>query len=185
MTSLSRLRAEESATLAAVVDTPRSALRRTERDRRVRRWGGAAALRLAAALLGAAAPAGAGGVDAPVVQGIAVTTREDYTRVTVDLSGPAKPDVIRLEAEPEAGRPERVALDFARAELAVAGPPRIEVNDGRISAIRFGRTQAGGVRIVLDLTRAARHRGLRHTHPPRIDLDVLGPRSAGEAGAAR
>lgn len=171
-----------SATLAAAVSVPWRALGQGARGRRLRRWGAAAASLLhAAALLTGAAPAGA--AEAPVIQGIAVTTRSDYTRVTVDLSGPAKPDVIRIEAEPAAGRPERVALDFAAADLAVAGPPRIEVNDGRISTIRFGRTRSGGVRIVLDLVRAARHRGLRHTHPPRIDLDVLGPVDPGQPGA--
>jgi hypothetical protein len=134
------------------------------------------------ALIGSAlfgAPAAA----APAsVRGISVQTLAAFTRVTVELSGPAKPLVAPFPAEPDSGRPERLALDFPGAELEIGGASRIEVHDGRIDAIRFGRTKDGGVRIVLDLVRAARHRALRHISPPRIELDVLG---AGENEPAR
>lgn len=128
--------------------------------------------------------ASARGASAVAVQGITVSTHADFSRVTVEISAAAKPVVASLEAEPEAGRPERLALDFPGAELEIPGPSRIEVHDGRIDAIRFGRTRDGGVRIVLDLVRAARYRGLRHTGPPRIELDVLGPAASEPAPAA-
>lgn len=131
---------------------------------------------LAAAVLLAELLTGASGVASAVtVQGISVSANPEFSRVTVEISEPAKPNVVRFEAEPEAGKPERLALDFPGAELGITGPSRIEIHDGRIDAIRFGRTRDGGVRIVLDLVRAARHRGLRHIYPPRIELDVLGP----------
>jgi hypothetical protein len=126
------------------------------------------------ALVGVFLAGGAGAAGAVAVQGITVNTFADFSRVTIAISGPAKPIVVPFAAEPEAGRPDRLAIDFPSAELEIPGPSRIEIQDGRIRSIRFGRTPAGGVRIVLDLIRAARHRGLRHTHPPRIELDVLG-----------
>lgn len=110
------------------------------------------------------------------VRGITTGAHADFSRVTVEISGPAKPTVVRFEADPGAGRPERIALDFPGAEMEIPGPSRIEIHDGRIDAIRFGRTREGGVRIVVDLVRPARHRALRHVGPDRIELDVLGPR---------
>jgi hypothetical protein len=133
------------------LNTPRESQIRS----RLTAWPLAAAVLFAGLLTGLA-----GAASAVTVQGVSVN---------------ANPNVLRFEAEPEAGKPERLALDFPGAELGIPGPSRIEVHDGRIDAIRFGRTRDGGVRIVLDLVRAARHRGLRHIYPPRIELDVLGP----------
>jgi hypothetical protein len=118
---------------------------------------------------------GAAGVASAVsIRGITTSAFAGFSRVTVDLSEKAKPAVVYFPAEPENGKPERIALDFPGAELDVGGPTRIEVKDGRIDAIRFGRTREGGVRVVIDLVRPARHRALRHISPPRIELDVLG-----------
>ena len=109
------------------------------------------------------------------IRGINTQTFATFTRVTVETSGPAKPTPAHLPADPEAGRPERIALDFPGAALDVPGPTRIDVRDGRIDAIRFGRTQAGGARVVIDLVQPARYRALRHVRPDRIELDVLAP----------
>lgn len=134
------------------------------------------ARRLALATAFALASLGAAGA-APAVtlRGITTASYAGFTRVTIDLSGKATPEVVPFPADPSTGKPERIALDFPGAEIDIGGPTRIEVNDGRIQAIRFGRTREGGARVVIDLVRPARHRGLRHTSPPRIDLDVLGP----------
>jgi hypothetical protein len=120
---------------------------------------------------------------AVAVTGITVNTYAEFSRVTIEISGPAKPIVVPFAAEPETGKPDRLAVDFETADLEIPGPTRIEVGDGRIRSVRFGRTPSGGVRVVLDLVRAARHRGLRHTHPPRIELDVLGEALQGPAAA--
>lgn len=108
------------------------------------------------------------------VRGITTATYAGFTRVIVEISGPAKPLVVPFAADPAAGRPERIALDFPGAVLDMPGPGRIEVKDGRIDAIRFGITKDGGVRVVVDLVQPARHRALRRSGPPRIELDVLG-----------
>lgn len=130
------------------------------------------ALATAVALSGVVA---AGAASAVTLRGITTASYAGFTRVTIDLSGKATPEVVPFPADPSTGKPERIALDFPGAEIDIGGPTRIEVNDGRIQAIRFGRTREGGVRVVIDLVRPARHRGLRHTSPPRIDFDVLGP----------
>ncbi len=109
------------------------------------------------------------------LQGITTSTHAGFSRVTIDLSGPAKPTVMHFAAEPEAGRPARIGLDFPDGVLDFPQPSPIAVRDGRIDTIRYGRTRAGGVRVVVDLVRPARYRGLRHTGPPRIELDVIGP----------
>lgn len=136
--------------------------------------GRAQRLALAAALT-LSSVVGAGAASAVTLRGITTASYSGFTRVTIDLSGKATPEVVPFPADPSTGKPERIALDFPGAEIDIGGPTRIEVNDGRIQAIRFGRTREGGVRVVIDLVRPARHRGLRHTSPPRIDFDVLGP----------
>ena len=122
----------------------------------------------AVAVLGAAAAA-----PALSVRGITTAHYSGFTRVIVELSGPAQPRVVPFAADPAAGKPERVALDFPGAVLDMPGPGRIEVKDGRVDAIRFGITRDGGVRVVLDLVQPARHRGLRRSGPPRIEFDVM------------
>ncbi|CAG0983036.1 hypothetical protein MYXO_01969 [Myxococcaceae bacterium] len=107
------------------------------------------------------------------VRGIETKTYAGFTRVIVETSGPAKPVVVPFPAEPASGKPERIALDFPGATLEMPGPRRIEVKDGRIDAIRFGTTREGGVRVVVDLVQPTRHRALRRSGPPRIELDVL------------
>ncbi|MCC6642023.1 MAG: AMIN domain-containing protein [Deltaproteobacteria bacterium] len=109
------------------------------------------------------------------IRSITTQTFGAFTRVTVETSRPAKPTPAHLAAEPESGRPERIALDFSGAALDVPGPSRIDVRDGRIDAVRFGRTNAGGARVVVDLVQPARYRALRHVRPDRIELDVLAP----------
>lgn len=116
----------------------------------------------------------AGDALAESVRGITTAHYSGFTRVIIEISGPAKPLVVPFAADPAAGKPERIALDFPGATLDMPGPGRIEVKDGRVDAIRFGITRDGGVRVVLDLVQPARHRALRRSGPPRIELDVLG-----------
>lgn len=120
--------------------------------------------------------AGSASADAALaIRGISAQTFASFTRVTIETSRPAKPTPAHLPADADGQRPERIALDFPGAELDVPDPRRIEIRDGRVDAVRFGRTQAGGARIVIDLVRPARYRALRHVRPDRIELDVLAP----------
>ena len=131
-------------------------------------------IRLRAALALLALAGFASDARALSVRGITTATYAGFTRVIVEISGPAKPLVVPFAADPATGKPERIALDFPGATLDMPGPGRIEVKDGRVDAIRFGVTKDGGVRVVLDLAQPARHRALRRSGPPRIELDVLG-----------
>ena len=70
----------------------------------------------AVALCGCLLVGAARAATAVSVRGITASTFPGFSRVTVDLSGPAKPAVAYFPAEADTGRPERIALDYLRRE---------------------------------------------------------------------
>jgi N-acetylmuramoyl-L-alanine amidase len=137
------------------------------------------------ALLGAARPEGLGDVTA-----VRHWSYEGYTRVVIQTSSRVRTKVERLAADPAAGRPERLFVDLGGVWVGTRYPAPIPVSDGLLQAVRVGQNTLSAARVVLDLDRYQRHRLLHLSGPPRVVIDVFGPRPAdapapGRAFAAR
>ncbi len=82
------------------------------------------------------------------VEGLRVWSGPESTRVVLDLSATTTHRVFSLEA------PSRVVIDLADAEIGLRA--KIPAPRGFITGIRTGARPGGDLRVVLDLTRAAR-----------------------------
>lgn len=138
--------------------------------------------RLAAALAASALWLAAGlGADRPPGLGDVIDVRhwsyDEYTRVVVELSRDADVEVKRLEADPAAGRPERLYLDLSGTWVGRRYAAPIHVGDGLLEGVRLGQNTLRTTRVVLDLERYGRHRLLQLRAPSRVVIDVFGPRA--------
>jgi N-acetylmuramoyl-L-alanine amidase len=107
----------------------------------------------------------------------------DYTRVVVELDRSVKTEVRHLEANPAAGRPERLYLDLDGVWVGRDYAEGISLEDGLLQGVRLGQNTLRKTRVVLDLQRYDRHRLLKLIHPHRIVIDVYGTRDAGGSHA--
>jgi len=114
------------------------------------------------------------------VEAVRTWSYADYTRVVVELSESASVEgvdgdrIVRLAANPDAGRPERLYLDVAELWVGRRFETGIEVGDGLLEGVRLGQNTLENTRLVIDLARYGRHRLLTLESPPRIVLDVYG-----------
>jgi N-acetylmuramoyl-L-alanine amidase len=134
------------------------------------------------ALLGAARPEGLGDV-----KDVRHWSYEGYTRVVIETSSRVHTKVERLGADPAAGRPERLFVDLGGVWVGTRYSAPIPVSDGLLQAVRVGQNSLSAARVVLDLERYERHRLLHLSGPPRVVIDVFGPRApeAHPPGAGR
>jgi N-acetylmuramoyl-L-alanine amidase len=120
------------------------------------------------------------GVERPEGLGDIVDVRHwsypDYTRIVVELDRPVTTEVVRLEADPSANRPERLYLDLDGVWVGRSYAAGIPVGDGLLRAVRLGQNTLRRTRVVLDLERYERYRLLELSHPHRIVVDVYGHR---------
>lgn len=132
---------------------------------------------LLTALLAVAA-AGLLGVERPPGLGDVVEVRhwsyEDYTRVVVELSRPVETELHRLPPDPRARRPERLYLDLPGIWVGHRYREPIPVGDGLLRDVRVGQNTLHRTRVVIDLSRYARHRVFRLSSPHRVVVDVFG-----------
>ncbi len=125
-------------------------------------------------LLGVQRPSGLGDVTE-----VRTWSYEKYTRVVVELSrgvDVSETDLVRLAADPRAGRPERLYLDVPGIWVGRRYEAGIDVGDGLLEAVRLGQNTLRRTRLVIDLERYARHRIFTLPSPPRIVVDVYGDR---------
>lgn len=102
---------------------------------------------------------------------------DDYTRVVVELTRPARiSPVKRLGADPAVARPERLYLDLEGVWVGREYEEGIAVEDGLLEGIRLGQNTLRRTRLVLDLERYERHRLLTLRSPDRVVIDVYGDR---------
>jgi len=125
-------------------------------------------------LLGVQRPSGLGDVTE-----VRTWSYEKYTRVVVELSrgvDVSETDLVRLAADPRAGRPERLYLDVPGIWVGRRYEAGIDVGDGLLEAVRLGQNTLRRTRLVIDLERYASHRIFTLPSPPRIVVDVYGDR---------
>src|SRR5439155_24812188 len=92
--------------------------------------------------------------DAPsLVERIRYIGTVSYSRIVVDLSGPAEYRVVPVLAEGSSGPADRLVMDVAGAEIGPEAREPLEVGDEMIRAIRTGQHTLETARIVLDLER--------------------------------
>ncbi|KKK59449.1 hypothetical protein LCGC14_3034270, partial [marine sediment metagenome] len=94
-------------------------------------------------------------------------TGPKYTRVVVDVEGPAKYTVNRLRS------PERMFLDFSGTKLGSGKKQSVSVNDGLVGGIRSAQYDKDTVRVVLDLDGGSGYRIFSLDNPTRVVIDVF------------
>ncbi len=102
-----------------------------------------------------------------------------YTRVVVELSRDVelpRAGVVRLAANREAGRPERIYLDLPEIWVGVRYDRGLPVGDGLLRGVRLGQNTLRTTRLVIDLERYDRHRVFTLASPSRLVIDVFGSR---------
>ena len=127
-------------------------------------------------LLGVQRPPGLSDVD-----DVRTWSYADYTRVVIEVSGDVSlPEIglVRLPANIQAGRPERLYLDIPDLWVGRRYESGIEVGDGLLKAVRLGQNTLRTTRLVLDLERYDHHRLFVLPSPARIVVDVYGERGA-------
>lgn len=120
------------------------------------------------------------GVERPPGLGDVVDVRhwshEDYTRVVVELSRPVNTKVVRLPADPDSDRPERLYLDLEGVWVGRRYQDGVAVGDGLLQRVRIRQNTLETTRVVIDLQGYDHHRLLELSHPDRIVVDVYGSR---------
>jgi len=104
----------------------------------------------------------------------------DYTRVVVELTRGVDAEVVRLDADPKSGRPDRLYVDLDGIWVGRDYPDGIAVRDGLLRSLRLGQNTRTRSRLVIDLERYTRHRLLVLRSPHRVVVDVYGAREAPE-----
>jgi N-acetylmuramoyl-L-alanine amidase len=138
-----------------------------------------AALLVAPLLMGVKRPAGLGDV-----ADVRTWTHAGYTRVVVETSRPVETRVVRLPADANARRPERLYLDMEGIWVGLDYKESIPIGDGLLRDVRLGQNTLSRTRVVLDLESYAHHRLMTLESPHRVVIDVYGSQRA-QPGAAR
>ena len=123
-------------------------------------------------LLGVERPPGLGDVE-----DVRTWSYDGYTRVVVELSRAvdvSEGDLVRLEADARARRPERLYLDVPGIWVGRRYDTGFEVGDGLLEGVRLGQNTLRRTRLVIDLARYGDHRLFTLPSPPRIVVDVYG-----------
>lgn len=116
-------------------------------------------------------PASGGGVE---LTGLRFWSNPGYTRVVVDLSGPATYTINKLPAEPKDKVPARLYVDLAGASPAAGLADSLSVNDGLLQTVRIGRPTPDTARVVLDLVSFGDAKVFFLEDPIRMVIDVAG-----------
>jgi N-acetylmuramoyl-L-alanine amidase len=142
----------------------------------MRRFGGV--VMLAIGVLAATTARPATPEAAFVVERIRYIGTVSYSRVVVDLSGPAEFRVLPVSAEGNSAPANRLVIDVAAAEVGPEAREPLEVGDSMLRSIRTGQHTLHTARIVLDLARDAEARTFLLPDPYRLVIDLKGKGAA-------
>lgn len=120
------------------------------------------------------------GEERVTVTGIRHWTHAKYTRVVVDLSGPATYKEHLLPADPAAGKGRRLYFDIQGATLGPDLREAIPIGDGLLRRVRAAQHAPEVVRVVLDIERIEDYKAFRLPGPDRIVIDVHGRKTPGK-----
>lgn len=95
-----------------------------------------------------------------------------YTRVVLDLDREVDYRVESLDGNASAGKPPRIYVDLPSTGGGKKVAPKMELTDGPVERIRFGRHDKRTVRVVLDLRQAEDYNVFRLDEPFRVVLDL-------------
>ena len=116
-----------------------------------------------------------GGAEGRVeLTGLRFWSNPGYTRVVVDLSGPAAHTLNKLPADPKDKVPARLYVDLAGAAPAAGLAESLSVNDGLLQTVRIGRPTQDTARVVLDLVSFGDAKVFLLEDPTRLVIDVAG-----------
>lgn len=108
------------------------------------------------------------------VKNIRYFSSDDYTRVVIDLNQIPKFKKHWLKENPEFNKPPRLFLDLYDTDIISNIPKIIPIEDGLLSAVRWGKFDAKTIRIVLDSENVKDFTVFTMTNPERIVIDVSG-----------
>ncbi len=96
----------------------------------------------------------------------------NYTRVVVDLQGPAKYEHHLLEADPDSKKPRRLYLDIKNANVTSGIDRPIAIKGNLLQRARAGQYTKDIVRVVLDIESIGGYQVFHLYDPFRIVMDV-------------
>jgi N-acetylmuramoyl-L-alanine amidase len=95
-----------------------------------------------------------------------------YTRVVLDLDREVEYQVVSLAKNASAKKPPRIYVDLPDTQGAKGLAPKMELQEGPVQTIRYGRHDGTTIRVVLDLRHAEDYNVFRLDEPFRVVLDL-------------
>lgn len=95
-----------------------------------------------------------------------------YTRVVLDLDSEVEYRVGSIDENASAGRPARIYVDLRETVGGKNLTPKLELTEGPVERIRFGRHDKATTRVVLDLRQAEDYNVFPLDEPFRVVLDL-------------
>ncbi|BAI79527.1 N-acetylmuramoyl-L-alanine amidase [Deferribacter desulfuricans SSM1] len=109
-----------------------------------------------------------------LVRGIRYWSNKDYTRIVIDLNKKAKFEKHWLKENKKLNLPPRLFVDIYNSDVSKNIPDTINVKDGLISRIRWGKFKDDVTRVVLDTISVEDFTVFQLVNPARIVIDVSG-----------
>lgn len=118
------------------------------------------------------------------VLGVRQWSTPSYTRVVVDLDGPAAFQDHLLRSDPETKAPRRIYLDLSNARIQPQAQNVLDIANRLLQRVRVGQYDASTVRVVLDIESIESYRIFALADPYRVVVDVTGAQAAVEPQAS-
>ena len=110
--------------------------------------------------------------DAKVIERVRYIGTVSYSRVVVDLSGPAQYRVIAVSPEGRSSPADRLVIDVSDARIGPEAREPLRIGDAMLRAIRTGQYTDDTARIVLDLAANVDARAFILPDPYRLVIDL-------------
>ncbi|MDH4029000.1 MAG: N-acetylmuramoyl-L-alanine amidase [Nitrospirota bacterium] len=111
------------------------------------------------------------GADHTVVEGVRYSSYKSYTRIVVDLNGPADFSQHRIAG------PDRIFFDLKNCSLSEKAKPSVSVDDGVLKKVRIAQYEENTVRVVFDLPDKKKFYAFTLEKPYRLVIDIYAQKS--------